>query len=161
MAGSINTSCAVCFRESGACTGKEAELPEEETADTDSRDKEKKGSSMALIFILAGAAATAGWYLKIYRPKKELDNAEDLDDLLDDEPEVNEDDAEEKTTMDDRNTTGYRPEVEEEAADFRPDEEEAAGFGSEMYEDAAAYDDYPDDPANDGPDDAWPEGGME
>lgn len=163
-AGNIHTSCPVCLCEFGACTGKEAEPPEEETEKPDSRGKGKKESSMALILILAGAAAAAGWYLKIYKPKRELDNAEDLDDLLDDEPEVNEDDAEEKT-MDGQNIAGFEPgadrdaagfelETEKDAAGFGPEtEKDTAGLESDIEEDAAAYDDYPED--------AWTGDGVE
>lgn len=119
-AGSVDASCAACFRDIGACTGKEAE-PDEEKEGTDSGTK-GSGSSMAVLLLFAAAAAAAGWYLKIYRPKRELDSAEDLDDLLDDGPEVNEDDVEEKA----RGSL---------AVDI---------YDPDINEDAAAYDDYPD-----------------
>lgn len=62
-------------------------------------EKEKSsggnGAAAVFIFLAAIAAGGAGYYLKIYRPKHDLDDAEDLDDLLDDE--VNEDGLDRET----------------------------------------------------------------
>ncbi|MBR0283329.1 MAG: hypothetical protein IJQ81_17345, partial [Oscillibacter sp.] len=50
------------------------------------------GGSLAVMLIVALGAGGAGYYVKIYKPKKELEGAEDLDELTDaEEPTVNED----------------------------------------------------------------------
>ena len=124
VAGKVDTACPVCKNDLKSCTGEpeETEAPEEERP-----EKPKKGSGGTFLFILLAALAAggAGYYLKVYKPKHDLDDAEDLDDLLDEEePEINE------------------------------DEPEQAGTG-EMEQpgmDAALYDDYPeDDYPEDGP----------
>lgn len=121
-AGMVNTSCPVCKNDLSACTGKEQAPPETEEPE---KENTKKGSGGAFIFVLLAALAVggAGYYFKIYKPKHDLDDAEDLDELLEneDEAEVNED------------SDGQDMAVE---------------AGMDM--DAAAYDDYPEDDYPDG-----------
>ncbi len=90
-AGMVNTSCPVCKNDLSACTGKEQAPPETEEP---VKKETKKGSGGAFIFVLLAALIVGGggYYFKIYKPKHDLDDAEDLDELLeDDEAEVNED----------------------------------------------------------------------
>ena len=121
-AGMVNTSCPVCKNDLSACTGKEpAPTETEESAKEDT----KKGSGGAFIFVLLAALAVggAGYYFKIYKPKHDLDDAEDLDELLEDEDEA---------------------EVNEDS----DGQDMAVEAGMDM--DAAAYDDYPEDDDPDG-----------
>lgn len=127
-AGAVNTACPVCKDNLKMCTGKAAENPD--TEGTEPEKPEKGSNSGTMIFVLLAIAAVggAGYYFKIYKPKHDLDDAEDLDDLLEDgdEPEVNEDDT-------------RAPELPETAQE--PDD--------------VSYDDYPDDyPEDDDPDGA-------
>lgn len=121
-AGMVEVSCPVCINDLAACTGKEVPQPEldgTEAAET------KKGSSgtVVFLFIAMAAVAGAGYYLKIYKPRHDLDDAEDLDDLLDD---------------------GDGPEVREEETD--PEASGRASTGQvEAEAEMAAYDDYPDE----------------
>lgn len=121
-AGMVNTSCPVCKNDLSACTGKEQAPPETEEP---AKEDTKKGSGGAFIFVLLAALAVggAGYYFKIYKPKHDLDDAEDLDELLEDEDEaeVNEDSDGQDMTVE---------------------------AGMDM--DAAAYDDYPEDDDPDG-----------
>lgn len=121
-AGMVNTSCPVCKNDLSACTGKEQAPPETEEPE---KENTKKGSGGAFIFVLLAALAVggAGYYFKIYKPKHDLDDAEDLDELLEDEDEteVNEDSDGQDMTVE---------------------------AGMDM--DAAAYDDYPEDDYPDG-----------
>lgn len=121
-AGMVNTSCPVCKNDLSACTGKEQAPPETEEPE---KEDTKKGSGGAFIFVLLAALAVggAGYYFKIYKPKHDLDDAEDLDELLEDEDEaeVNEDSDGQDMTVE---------------------------AGMDM--DAAAYDDYPEDDYPDG-----------
>lgn len=81
-AGDVYLSCGVCTKELRKCLGKEAEPVREE-------EKEEEKGDGAAVFILLAALAVggAGYYLKIYKPRHDLDDAEDLDDLLEDEQE--------------------------------------------------------------------------
>ena len=121
-AGMVNTSCPVCKNDLSACTGKEQAPPETEEP---AKEETKKGNGGAFIFVLLAALAVggAGYYFKIYKPKHDLDDAEDLDELLEDEDEaeVNEDSDGQDMTVE---------------------------AGMDM--DAAAYDDYPEDNDPDG-----------
>lgn len=121
-AGMVNTSCPVCKNDLSACTGKEQAPPETEEP---AKEETKKGNGGAFIFVLLAALAVggAGYYFKIYKPKHDLDDAEDLDELLEDEDEaeVNEDSDGQDMTVE---------------------------AGMDM--DAAAYDDYPEDDDPDG-----------
>lgn len=119
-AGMVNTSCPVCRNDLSACTGKEQAPPETEEP---AKEETKKGSGGTFIFVLfaALAAGGAGYYFKIYKPKHDLDDAEDLEELLEDEDEaeINED---------------------QETPDMP--------MGADT--DTSAYDDYPDDGYPDG-----------
>lgn len=130
-AGMVNLSCPVCKNDLSACTGKEQAPPETEEPE---KEETKKGSGGAFVFVLLAALIVGGtgYYFKIYKPKHDLDDAEDLEDILeDDETEVNEDsDGQDMPT----------------------------GEGMETYMDAAAYDDYPED---DDPDREQEQEGME
>ena len=126
-AGAVNTACPVCKDNLKMCTGKAAENPGAAKPEPEKPEKESGGGTMIFVLLAIAAVGGAGYYFKIYKPKHDLDDAEDLDDLLEDgdEPEVNEDDA-------------RAPELTEKAQET----------------DAAVYDDYPDDyPEDDDPDD--------
>ena len=131
--GRVNISCPVCKNDLNVCTGREAEPSETERVEVEG--PEQKGKSGTLIFVLLAAAAVggAGYYLKIYKPKHDLDDAEDLDDLLDgdDEPEINEED------MEMSGQAGMQQEIDTDAG---------MGSGTETM----SYDDYPDDDYPDG-----------
>lgn len=60
-------------------------------------DKNSIGT-LILIALAALVAGGIGWYIKIYKPKKDFEDAEDFDDLIDDgeEETVNEDDEPEQ-----------------------------------------------------------------
>lgn len=127
-AGKVDTGCPVCKNDLKSCTGEPEETEEEK--ETEPEKTEKGGGMGTVLFILLAVLAFggAGYYLKVYKPKHDLDDAEDLDDLLDeDEPEVNEDTG--TQTQDDTDETGLE----------QPDM------------DAAFYDDYPDDDMDSGP----------
>lgn len=123
-AGKVNTDCPVCKNDLKSCAGEPEEVDEEKEPQT---EKPKKSSAGTFLFILIAVLAVggAGYYLKVYKPKHDLDDAEDLDDLLDDEEEVNED----------TDLQGH--------SGMEETEPEQPGM------DAAFYDDYPDDEASD------------
>ena len=93
-AGEVNTDCPVCILTRKDCTGT-APVTDTETDPGTEPDKKKTGGSGTLILMLlvALAAGGAGYYFKIYKPKKDLDDAEDFDELTGgyEEETVNED----------------------------------------------------------------------
>lgn len=92
--GEVNTDCPVCAVSMKDCTGK-APAADPDT-EPEPEEPEKGGSStMILVVIAVLAVGGAGYYLKIWKPKHDLDDAEDFDDLTgEDEETVNEDDLE-------------------------------------------------------------------
>ncbi len=92
--GEVNTGCPVCAISMKDCTGRTPE-PAEDT-ETEPKKQEKSNTGTLILALFAALAAGGiGWYFKIYKPKKALDDAEDFDELIDDGEEemVNEDDA--------------------------------------------------------------------
>lgn len=145
--GWADVSCPVCRENPVECKGKVAQAqPSEEGGETQPEKKESSGNSSTIVFVLLAVAAVGGvgYYLKIYKPRHDLDDAEDLDELLDDSgQEVNEDEGAEPVRE-----TEWNPGGREKAETYGA---EAAGM--ESGEDAALYDDYPDDNNPGGPDD--------
>ena len=160
--GWADVSCPVCMEDPGNCKGKDAEAQDPEGQEEEGGQKPAGetggGSTGTFVFILLAVVAVggAGYYLKIYKPKHDLDDAEDLDELLGDgEQEVNEDETDGGRTgrnaawnQDGREPEGSAPE------NHTSEYGEAAAPG----EDTALYDDYPEDELPDNPDDSTWEG---
>lgn len=93
-AGAVDTDCPVCVLSLEDCTGEAPAQPEEAPAEP---EPESGGAGMfVVIALVALAAGGAGWYFKIYKPKHDLDDAEDFDELTGAEEEaVYEDEVEE------------------------------------------------------------------
>lgn len=147
-AGMVDMSCPVCRNDLASCMGKAAEnpggggIPAAESP-AGGTEKETGNAGMYIFLVLAMAAVGgAGYYFKIYKPKHELDDAEDLDELLGDGDEVTEDEEDESGYAGtDQGNSKTRTE-EAGAADSGPvGRRDADG----EQEDAAYYDDYPDD----------------
>ncbi len=133
-AGMVRVSCPVCINDLTACLGKEAQQPESDRTETMEAQKRSNGT-VIFVFLAVAVVAGAGYYLKIYKPRHDLDDAEDLDDLLDDgdEPEVSEEETDQEAPG---QASAWQAETE-------------TGDGVEM----AGYDGYPDE---DHPDDDYP-----
>lgn len=164
--GWADVSCPACMEDPGSCKGKDAEAPAQEGQEEGGQKPagETGGASTGtFVFILLAAVAVggAGYYLKIYKPKHDLDDAEDLDELLgEDAPEVNEDEADGDSAGSDRigrdapwNQDGQEPENST-PENHTSESGEAAAPG----EDTVLYDDYPEDDLSDNPDDSTWEG---
>jgi len=87
-AGEVNTQCPVCVLSWKDCSGVAAKTDEEEQPQAEETEKSGGSGAMVLILVVVLAVGGAGYYLKIYKPKKELENAEDFDDLIDNLEEV-------------------------------------------------------------------------
>lgn len=88
--GEVDTDCPVCVLSWKDCAGTAPADP----AGPEPEPQSGGGGTIILVLIAMAAAGGAGWYLKIYKPKKELADAEDFDDLTGgaEEPTINEDD---------------------------------------------------------------------
>lgn len=143
--GWADVSCPVCRENPVECKGKPAQAQSLEEGEKGEPEKgESPGNSSTLVFILLAAAAVggAGYYLKIYKPRHDLDDAEDLDELLEDDSNVQEVNEDEEDHGSGDKTAWNR--------DGQENVERAA---AENKEDAILYDDYPDDDYPAGPDD--------
>lgn len=122
--GAVYKACKVCYQDMTGCTGK---VVEPDIAESTPKKPEKGGGfGIMVLLILVAVIGGAGYYLKIYKPKHDLDDAEDLDDLLEDNEEldVNEDEFDCPTATED---------------------------SPAQPEDTTVYDDYPDDYMDDEP----------
>ena len=91
--GAVNAACPVCVLSWQGCTAT-AEAPGQMDPEPE-KPKDGGGNGTVIIVLLAAlAVGAAGWYIKIYKPKHDLADAEDLDELTGavEEPTVNEDD---------------------------------------------------------------------
>ena len=90
--GDVDTDCPVCVLSLKDCTGTAPAVdPDVEPEPA----KDSNTGTIIMIVVAALAAGGAGYYIKIYKPKKDLDDAEDFDELTgenEDEETVNEDD---------------------------------------------------------------------
>ena len=88
--GAINTDCTVCAVNMGECQGKAPEPAPVVEPEPDPEPEQPKNSGGTILLVLAVAVigGVAGWYFKIYRPKKQqaADAAEDYGDDYDDTP---------------------------------------------------------------------------
>lgn len=86
--GEVNTDCPACALNYRECKGAER------TATTPQPQPDTGGSgSLVIVGIVLLAVMGAGYYFKIYKPKREMDDAEDMDDVTGgaEEKTVNED----------------------------------------------------------------------
>ena len=98
-AGKVNTSCPVCKTNMSECTGTAPVTPEpDKDAETDApAPKPEKKSNIGMIlviFVLAGAAGAAYYYIKFVKGRKPKDEDMDFfdDEGYEEEPYINEDD---------------------------------------------------------------------
>jgi len=107
VAGEVDTACQVCILNLNNCIGIESK-PIEET-DVPKQPKTNKGALWAILPVML-IAGGVGYYLKIYKPKRDLDDAEDFDELTNVEEEmVNEDEEPDgrEATSHELEATGY------------------------------------------------------
>ena len=136
--GEVNTDCPVCISDLERCAGEEPE-PEPAADEPQEEPEQSGGGAGTLIFVLLAALAVggAGYYFKIYRPKQELDDAEDFDELTgaDEETFVNEDELPEKSAEQEQpeESSGWPDTPEEPAEPF--DEPDYPDSYDNAYED--------------------------
>jgi len=107
IAGEVDTACQVCILNLNDCIGIESK-PIEET-DVPKQPKNNKGTLWLILPVML-IAGGVGYYLKIYKPKRDLDDAEDFDELTNVEEEmVNEDEEPDgrEATSHELEATGY------------------------------------------------------
>lgn len=115
-AGAVDTGCPVCALSLEDCAGK-APAPAEE-APTEPEQESSGAGLYVVIALVALAVGGAGYYFKIYKPKHELDDAEDFDELTGAEEEtINED--EENAYPDEPDYPDYYDDEPEEPDDVK------------------------------------------
>jgi len=91
--GGVNAVCPVCVLSWQGCTAT-AEAPGQTNPEPE-KPQDSGGTGTVIVVLMAAlAVGGAGWYIKIYKPKHDLSDAEDLDELTGagEEHTVNEDD---------------------------------------------------------------------
>ena len=119
-AGAVNTACPVCVLSMSDCAGT-APAP----AEPEKPEQPKEGNStgtIVIVLLAMLAVGGAGWYFKIYKPKHDMSDAEDFDELTGggDEPMVNEDEEPEARTRQEPEEPDYPPYYDDEPDE--PDE---------------------------------------
>ncbi len=79
--GAVNAHCPVCKNDMTACTGEEVVVTEE--TEPPKEEKETGGTNYLFILIALACVGGVGYYIKVVKPKKDLADAEDLDEVLD------------------------------------------------------------------------------
>ena len=98
--GAVKASCPVCILSYQDCAGT-AEAPVQTDPEPEKPQSGSGAGTVVIVLLAALAVGGAGWYIKIYKPRKELAEAEDLDELTgagEGEPTVNGDDLPAATT---------------------------------------------------------------
>ncbi|WP_455580305.1 DUF4366 domain-containing protein [Eisenbergiella tayi] len=86
--GAVNTDCPVCKLDLSGCEGKAPEAPPADgEPEAPAPAKENGPGAIVIVVLVALAAGGAGYYFKVLKPKKELDDADDFEDIqFEDDP---------------------------------------------------------------------------
>ena len=86
--GAVNTDCPVCKLDLSGCEGKAPEAPPADgEPEAPKPAKENGPGAIVIVVLVALAAGGAGYYFKVLKPKKELDDADDFEDIqFEDDP---------------------------------------------------------------------------
>lgn len=86
--GAVNTDCPVCKLDLSGCEGTAPEAPPADgEPEAQKPAKENNTGAVVLAVLVALAAGGAGYYFKVLKPKKELDDADDFEDIqFEDDP---------------------------------------------------------------------------
>lgn len=80
--GAVNQKCPVCKLDLSGCEGKAPEAPPADgEPEAPAPAKENGPGAIVIVVLVALAAGGAGYYFKVLKPKKELDDADDFEDI--------------------------------------------------------------------------------
>lgn len=94
--GAVNQKCPVCKLDLSGCEGAEPEAPapDGEAEEPKPEPKENNTGAIVIVVLVILAVGGAGYYFKVVKPKKDLDDADDFEDIqFEDGPADGEDDA--------------------------------------------------------------------
>ena len=86
--GAVNQKCPVCKLDLSGCEGKAPEAPPADgEPEAPAPAKGNGPGAIVIVVLVALAAGGAGYYFKVLKPKKELDDADDFEDIqFEDDP---------------------------------------------------------------------------
>ena len=92
-AGAVDTDCPVCKLDLAGCVGEKPEAPATDgTPEQTAPAKNNTGMIVIVLLVVLGAGG-AGYYFKVVKPKRDLDDADDFEDIqFEDGPTDGEDD---------------------------------------------------------------------
>lgn len=81
--GAVNQKCPVCKLDLSGCEGAEPEAPAPEGENGEPKPEPKKNNTGAIVIVVLVILAVggAGYYFKVVKPKKDLDDADDFEDI--------------------------------------------------------------------------------
>lgn len=117
--GAVNQKCPVCKLDVTGCVGAEPEAPPADgEPEAPKPAKESNTGAVVLAVLVALAAGGAGYYFKVVKPKKELDDADDFEDIqFEDDPAADGADALPEPEDYDDDPDDYGPAAEDEEGD--------------------------------------------
>lgn len=123
--GAVNTDCPVCKLDLSGCEGKAPEAPPADgEPEAQKPAKENNTGAVVLAVLVALAAGGAGYYFKVLKPKKELDDADDFEDIqFEDDPAADGADALPEPEDYEDDPDDYGPAAEDEDGDAPEDKE--------------------------------------
>ena len=82
-AGAVNTKCPVCKLDLSGCEGAEPEAPapDNDTGEPKPEPKKNNTGAMVIVVLVILAVGGAGYYFKVVKPKRDLDDADDFEDI--------------------------------------------------------------------------------
>lgn len=148
-AGAVNKDCPVCVLRYKDCESKTTAPAEDGGKEPEKTEKAGNKAGMIFIVLVALAVGGAGYYFKIYKPRRELDEAEDFDQLTGGEETVNEDEVNEDVEDVQPDTVPIRARLDGQEysteGEAAPEPEPEPEYESEPLDDAGEEPEPPDD----------------
>lgn len=80
-AGVVDTDCPVCKLDLTGCVGKKPEAPATDTESEQTAPAKNNTGMIVIVLIVVLGAGGAGYYFKVVKPKRDLDDADDFEDI--------------------------------------------------------------------------------
>ena len=125
-AGAVNVKCPVCKLDLTGCVVKQPDAPATDAEPEKTAPAKNNTGAIVIVVLVVLAAGGAGYYFKVVKPKKDLDDADDFEDIeFEDDPDDGEPD--ELPEPEDYEPDGGRLPDEAPGDDGDPDDEDTEG----------------------------------